>query len=128
MTFKCSFLQLKIPEKIFPIEKSLGNDEENIKSVWETKGNEPSPPKQRSRAEHGFFVLIGRDLKGEQKQSGGLFLPPQVCETKEARVRWNRTASDGVRKKSLLLRHKIPHGILRKSLNLNDSGIFSFLL
>lgn len=60
-----SIFAIKNPMEFFPIEKSLGNDEHLIKSVWETEGNEPSPPKQRSRAEHGFFVLIGRDLKGE---------------------------------------------------------------
>ena len=47
--------------EFFLIEKSLGSDEHLIKSVWETEGTAPSPPKQRSRAEHGFFVLLRQE-------------------------------------------------------------------
>ena len=63
-----------------------------------------SPPKQKSRAEHGFFVLLSKGFEGRDKTCRGHVLSATGLRMKEARVRWNRTASDGIRKKSLLLR------------------------
>ena len=102
-----SIFAIKNPKKILPIEKSLGRDEHLIKNAWETEGNEPSPPKQRSRAEHGFFVLLWSGFEGRDKTCRGHVLSATGLRMEEARVRWNRTASDGIRKKSLLLRRDL---------------------
>ena len=64
--------------KILPIEKPLGTDENLIKSVWETEGNEPSPPNKKVVQSTAFLFCCRKDLNPSAREGGRKFVFPKI--------------------------------------------------